>query len=442
MSTVPRFQTARVFAPLWSAPDARFLGAHGGRGSGKSQDAANRVVTKMLEERNIRCACIREVQNSIKDSVHQLLVKAIQRAGVGDQFEVLEQEIRCLSTGSTAIFKGMKDQNAESIKSMEGVKYCWWEEAQTASDNSIRLLRPTIREPGSQIWFTWNPRKKTDPVDLLMRGGSLKPGESVLVEANYYDNPWFPDELELERSIDKRGDADNYAHVWLGAYQSSSDMQFIGDRDVRAAMSREAPYTDLSDVLILGVDVARFGDDSSFIVARRGNDARSIPPIKLDKVDTMQLAGRVKEQSDALDADAVFIDEGGIGAGVVDRCHQLGMRNVVGVNFGGAADRVIQGLPKCKNKRSQMWATMRMGIQSGLALRDDNGLSAELTGPLYSYDENNAIQLEKKRDMKKRGLKSPDEGDAIALTYAYPVTARRVMEAHNARHSKDYDPWG
>lgn len=441
MSIVPRFKTAKVFAPLWTS-DARFLGAHGGRGSGKSQDAANRMIRKMLEEQRIRCACVREVQNSIKDSVHQLLVSAIQRAGVGGAFDILEQEIRCIQTGSTAIFKGMKDQNAESIKSMEGVKYLWFEEAQTASDKAIRLLRPTIRAKGSQIWFTWNPSKRTDPVDILLRGGSLTESEACVVQANYYDNPWFPDELELERQIDKRGDQDNYAHVWLGEYQAASDMQFISDRDVRASMAMEHPYTDLSDVLILGVDVARYGDDKSCIVARRGHDCRSIPPIMFSKVDTMQLAGRIKSESDNLAADAVFIDEGGIGAGVVDRCIQLGMDNVIGVNFGGAADRTIPGLPKCRNKRAQMWATMRAAIQAGLALRDCDSLYSELTAPQYLFDVNNAIQLEKKEDMKKRGFKSPDEADAIALTYAYPVEARRVMQQHERQMKSNYNPWG
>lgn len=246
----------------------------------------------------------------------------------------------------------------------------------------------------------------------------------------------------LQQIVDDYGEDSDEAKVRVrGLFPSQSVSQFISEDSIRAAMKREV-YTDLTDVLILGVDVARFGDDSSFIVARRGNDLKSIPPIKLDKVDTMQLAGRVKEESDRLNADAVFIDEGGIGAGVVDRCHQLGMRNVVGVNFGGAADRVIQGLPKCKNKRSQMWATMRMAIDSGLALRYHEPLVTEMSSPLFSYDENNAIQLEKKQDMKKRGVPSPDESDAIALTYAYPVTARRVMEAHDAWNSKDYDPWG
>lgn len=401
------------------------------------------MVVKMLEEPGVRCACVREVQDSIRDSVRQLLVRAMQRMGVAHEFDLLEQELRHKRHGATVIFKGMKDQNAESIKSMEGIKYCWWEEAQTASDKSIRLLRPTIRAPGSQLWFTWNPRKRTDPVDLLLRGGATTDAERCVVKANYMDNKWFPEELELERQIDERGDEENYSHVWLGAYQVTSDMQFIADKDVRAAQAREV-YTDLNDVVILGVDVARFGDDKSVIQIRRGMDAKSFPPIIREKVDTMTLAGLVKETSDKHDADMVFIDEGGIGAGVVDRCHQLGMRNVVGINFGAASDRVVIGLPKTLNKRTEMWAVMRMALQSSLCLRESDKLGGELTGPLYSYDEQNRIRLEKKSDMKKRGVPSPDEADALALTFAYPVEARRAMEMHEARQQaqQEYNPWG
>lgn len=217
-------------------------------------------------------------------------------------------------------------------------------------------------------------------------------------------------------------------------------MQLISRRDVEAARKREA-YTDLSDVVVLGVDVARFGDDDSIIYVRRGMDARSDGFVRLKKVDTMTLAGRVKEESDRLNADMVFIDETGVGAGVVDRCRQLGMDNVMGVNFGATADRVVQGQAKAANKRAEMWLTLRTAITSGLSLPDNDDLAGELTAPLYSYDAHNAILLEKKADMKKRLLRSPDIADALALTYAYPVTARRVMAAHNATQAQAYDPW-
>lgn len=433
-----RIKTPKVFRPLW-VNKARFKGAWGGRGSGKSHDRAQDMVFKMLEEPGVRCACIREVQNSIKDSVHQLMRDWIHRLGVTDEFIILEHEIRSIS-GSVCVFKGMKDQNAESIKSMEGIKYCWWEEAQTASDKSIKLLRPTIRTPGSEIWFTWNPRKKTDPVDKLLRQQNLD-GNAIVVEAQYTDNPYFPDELEIERQIDlNAGDDDNYDHVWLGAYQSEADMQLISDKDVRRCQGIE-PVADIQDPMILGVDVARFGDDKSVIYPRRGRDAKTMTIQVYSKLDTMQFAGKVAAAIDRYKPDGVFVDEGGIGGGVIDRLGQLGYE-VIGINFGGTSDFKVDGSPKTANKRSEMWSNMREMLKSGMSIPKDDDLETELTGPLYTYDKDNAILLEKKADMKKRGMKSPDIADALALTYAYPVVSTSIeRELEEREDDKDDDPF-
>lgn len=249
----------------------------------------------------------------------------------------------------------------------------------------------------------------------------------------------------LQSILDHYGETSDQAKVRvLGQFPARSVDQFISDDAVRAAIKRK-PYTDLSDVLILGVDVARHGDDSSVIYTRRGMDA-SEKPIILDGVNTMQLAARVKVESDRLDADAVFIDETGIGAGVVDRCHQMGMRNVVGVNFGWASDAWVEGHERSFNKRTEMWVKMRAAIDSGISLPDMDRLIEELGAPNYSYNEKNQIILEKKKEIKKRIGISPDIADALALTFAYPVTARTVMEAHELRHGRnrgnDYNPYG
>jgi hypothetical protein len=173
----------------------------------------------------------------------------------------------------------------------------------------------------------------------------------------------------------------------------------------------------------MGVDCARGGDDQSTIWFRRGRDARSVPAIKLRVGDLMVLSGKVAEQAIRHRAGAVFIDEGGIGAGVVDRVRQmLQGRLVVGVNFGGRADRYTwgDGMPLTANKAAEMWASMRAWLKTG-AIPDDTDLMAELTGREYGFDLHNAIRLEKKEDMKKRGLASPDNADGLALTFAYPV---------------------
>ncbi len=172
----------------------------------------------------------------------------------------------------------------------------------------------------------------------------------------------------------------------------------------------------------IGVDVARFGDDRSVIFVRKGIDARSRPPLVMRGVDTMTLSGRVVEVAAQHRADAVFVDEGGVGGGVVDRLRQLGVPRVIGVNFAGKPDGwAPEGTgPLFANKRAEIWGRMKEWLKAG-AIPGDPALAQDLTGVEYGYDARNAIQLERKDDMKKRGLASPDLGDALALTFAPPV---------------------
>lgn len=165
----------------------------------------------------IRAVCIREVQNSIKDSVKQLLIDKIQSLEVGHLFDITETEIRG-PNNSLIIFKGMQSYNAENIKSLENYDIAWVEEAQTLSEHSLKLLRPTIRADHSELWFSWNPRFKTDPVDRFFRQNP--PDNAIVVSVNWRDNPWFPSVLHNEMTHDFFVDEDNALHVWEGAYFS------------------------------------------------------------------------------------------------------------------------------------------------------------------------------------------------------------------------------
>ena len=165
---------------------------------------------------------MREVQKSLKDSSKRLLEAKLSdfRLGAADGFRVYEDRIKTPGDG-VIIFQGMQDHTAESIKSLEGFKVAWIEEAQSLSARSLQLLRPTIRVKGSQIWASWNPRRKNDPVDELLRGVAPPTG-SVIVKANWRDNPWFTKELNQERLDCLNGpDADNYDHIWEGDYATA-----------------------------------------------------------------------------------------------------------------------------------------------------------------------------------------------------------------------------
>lgn len=159
--------------------------------------------------------CLREVQKTLAQSSKRLLENKIQALGVGRDFRVFNEKIETPGDG-LIIFQGMQDHTAESIKSLEGYRIADVEEAQTLSARSLALLRPTIRTSGSQIWFRWNPRRKSDAVDEFLR--VLKPAGSLVVKANWRDNPWWNAEMEAERQLDLKLYPDRYDHIWEGDY--------------------------------------------------------------------------------------------------------------------------------------------------------------------------------------------------------------------------------
>lgn len=190
--------------------------------------------------RETRAACIREIQNSLRESVRQLIIDKIQKLGLGDFFDVLENEIRGRN-GSLIIFRGMQSYNAESIKSLEGYDVAWVEEAQSLSEFSLRLLRPTIRKEGSEIWFSWNPRHDTDAVDAFLRGPHV-PKDAIVVEVNWNDNPWFPDVLRAEKDRDYAADPEMAEHVWGGGYEIVSEGAYYARLLVEAERAGRVGY--------------------------------------------------------------------------------------------------------------------------------------------------------------------------------------------------------
>lgn len=216
--TTLQIKTPRVFLPLLEY--SRYKGAHGGRGSGKSHFFAEALIEQCLLEKT-DAVCVREIQKSLSQSVKKLLEVKIEALGVGSMFEVQESQIKC-PYGGMIIFQGMQNHTADTIKSLEGYDIAWVEEAQSLSQRSLDLLRPTIRKEGSELWFSWNPNLASDPVDLLLRGDNPPP-DAIVVEANYEDNPWFPAVLRAEMEYDKKRDPDNYRHIWKGEYQRNSE---------------------------------------------------------------------------------------------------------------------------------------------------------------------------------------------------------------------------
>lgn len=222
-----RFRTPEAFGPLLYP--ARYKGAHGGRGSGKSHFFANLLCSYALRwpgdaGEGLRFACIREVQKSLAQSAKMLIEDTLRRYELGEKqgFKVYDKLIRVPGDG-VITFDGMQDHTADTFKSKEGFHGAWVEEAQSLSDRSLTLLTPTIRwenprvEMESELWFSWNPNRPTDPVDKFLRSNVAPPGAKV-IQANWSDNPWFPSVLDKERRYDLEHRPERYAHIWEGDY--------------------------------------------------------------------------------------------------------------------------------------------------------------------------------------------------------------------------------
>jgi phage terminase large subunit len=219
-------ETPAVFEPLLDA--ARYKGAYGGRGSGKSHFFAELLVEECLRFPGLNAVCIREVQKDLRHSAKKLIEGKIEKLGVGSLFGIQNAEIKTPG-GGVILFQGMQDHTAESIKSLEGMNRCWVEEAQTLSEKSWRMLRPTIREPGSEIWASWNPRFERDPVNKFFRVDKHDGDRVQSVLANWRDNPWFPKELADDRADDLGNDPESCPHVWEGEYVSILKGAYYGD---------------------------------------------------------------------------------------------------------------------------------------------------------------------------------------------------------------------
>lgn len=257
----------------------------------------------------------------------------------------------------------------------------------------------------------------------------------------------FTNATQINSWIEGYGEDSDFVRIRvLGVFPRTGEMEFISSADVEAAMVRE-PTVSVSDPLALGVDVARYGSNESVLWFRKGRDARTIPPRNFRGVSTVRLATEVVNAYNEYRVDGIFIDGGGVGGGVVDNVRASHL-HCWDVQFGAKDDlgstAVGNNGEKYANKRAAMWGAMRAWIRSGGAIPNDPDLKAQLIGPYYGFNNRNEIQLERKEDMMKRGVESPDKADALALTFAYNLVAHsHAGGEHNIAPELEceYDPY-
>jgi phage terminase large subunit len=273
--SILKIPTAKIFEPLL-AP-ARYKGLYGGRGSGKSHFFGELLVETCQAERGTLAVCIREAQRTLAQSSKRLIEGKIAALGLGHQFKVFSDKIETPGDG-IVIFRGMQDHTSESIKSLEGFRIAWIDEAQTLSGRSLSLLRPTIRAAHSELWASWNPRRKSDAIDDFFR--TRKPAGALVVKASWRDNPWFPLVLEDERKLDLAQYPERYEHVWEGdyarAFEGAYFAQMLLEARAQGRIGKVAadPLLPLRAFIDIGGSGARADAFTIWIVQWVGNEIR------------------------------------------------------------------------------------------------------------------------------------------------------------------------
>ena len=381
---------------------ARYKIAYGGRGSSKSWTVARMLLLKCMEKQ-MRILCTREIQNSIKDSVHKLLKDQIELLDLKGW--VVQNDSITFSNGSEFIFKGLYT-NLSKIKSLEGIDVCWIEEAETISQESWDILDPTIRKEESEVWVTFNPRLAEDTIyaKFILR----TPPNSIVIRINYDDNKYFPDVLLKQLEHMKATEYELYRHVWLGECKQIGDTRIFSSGELEDAVAKL--HVEDEGEVIWGLDVARFGDDRSVLAQRENYLVKTLQ--KWQGLSTTALADRIHSlyNTAARKPDAIFVDTIGVGGGVADQLSQRGLP-IIDANVSAKADN-----PTYINKRAEMYMVLKEQMRF-LKLPEDRDLIKELLQLEYFYNNAGKTQLISKDLIKKEYGKSPDLADALALTY-------------------------
>lgn len=421
---------------------ARYKVLYGGRGSGKSYFLAELAV-EVSRRIGTVILCAREFQGSLDDSVYQLLIETIERLGYADEFDILKSTITHKGTGAKFVFYGIKN-NVTKIKSIQGVGVCWVEEAEAVTKNSWDVLIPSIRgDKNAEIWISFNPKNILD--DTYQRFIVHPPKDSIVLKANYDINPHFADTPLLADMLEcKERDEDLYRHIWLGEPVADSELAIIKPSWIEAAIdAHEKLGFSAAGRRILGFDVADEGDDANATVLRHGSVVTDMQQWRGQ--DVIYSADKVYLYAQEQNIDRIVYDNIGVGAGVKAQFRRKnGKVQTLGFNAGGAvykpdakytddkknrdmfANIKAQAWWMVRDRFYKTWRAVHHGdsypedqlISLSSSLQELEYLTAELSRPQVDYDQNGRVKAESKKDMKKRGIPSPNRADALVMAFA------------------------
>jgi phage terminase large subunit len=393
--------------------------AKGGRGAGAKSWSTASLLIQRANRGPLRIGCFREVQKTIEESSYQLLRETVERLRYPG-WKITRESIES-PAGAHIIFRGLVDiRAANQVKGLEGFDIFFLDEASAISHDSIRMMLPTLRKDGSELWAVWNPETDFDPVytrlwlanrDDILRV-DLQPGKA--------DNPFWTENLRLEMEADYRSNPDEAEHTWGGQPRKQGDNAVMSRAAIRAAMNRAAEEEEPDEI---GVDVARFGNDKTEMYRRRG--FKTVDHREYAKKDVPFVADAAWDFAGRNSGIPIKVDDTGVGGGVTDILNRLGAK-VIPVNFGGTpGDKKKYG-----TVADEMWFKFPVDEAS---IPDDPDLMLELSSRLYNYDRQGRRTVESKKEFKKRFGRSPDKADALLL--AYYTGYNRVSSVGSVRYS-------
>jgi phage terminase large subunit len=394
---------------------ARIKGCHGGRGAGAKSWSIASLLIQTASVRPLDIACLREVQLTLEESVWKLLRETIERLQYPGW--IITKEAINNVNGSHIIFRGISDLRADQLKSLEGFDIFWIEEAQSITEHSLDVLMPTIRKEGSELWFSMNRDKDVDPIIGRLWNTNRKDAVLIALEPGAKDNPWWTKELQAEMDYDFARDPELALHIWNGLPRNQDPQSIFSRSAIRAAMDRRLDVADNAPI-VLGVDVARFGDDQTVIFKRKG--MKVIDCKKLIKADTQLVAREVWDMAGRDPNVPINVDDSGVGGGVTDKLKDMGANAIPVLNGDSAWDD--DRFTTCADEQ---WFNFPINEAE---IPDDPALMEELYGRVYFYTPKDQKKIEPKKDFKKRYGSSPDSADALLLCY-YVTRLGRVSSA-------------
>ena len=432
-----------VLRDFW-ATKSRYKVLKGGRGSSKSHDACGRLVY-ITNKYKIKVLAVRQYQNKITDSVYSLIKDKISSFKYDDNFTVLNNSIRSTS-GSDFLFYGI-NRNITEIKSTEGVDILYIEEAHALTEEQWKILKPTIRKNNSEIWLVFNPNLVTDFV--YERFVINTPKDCIVRHINYLENPFATETFIKEAEEAKEEDIEEYNHVYLGEPKENDEESIIKRSWVNAAIdSHKKLNIEPKGAKIIGFDVADSGDDKNATIERYGPLATIATEWQGLEHEIGKSAIKVYNKAKDLNAEVIY-DSIGVGAAIGSKFKEIndnGVSNVLFHKFNAGEgvrrpDRLY--MPNIKNKdhfanlKAQTWwniadrlkATYN-AVENGEPIEEDDLISidsnidflekliTELTTPRKDYDNFGRVKVESKKDLSKRGIKSPNIADAFIMAYA------------------------